>query len=77
MLDKEIEDRVTQLLGSPRPPTPRTSVGRWAWDMYTWGRKVRRDILILEQHVAKLKGAKERDLFYGDPGDPPPPPDDL
>ena len=52
-----------------------TSAGRskLAEDWEAWGRAVRRDILVLEYHLKKL-GASE---FYGDPGDPPPPPDEI
>lgn len=47
----------------------------WCEDMVTWGRRVRRDILVLEHHVKALgKGTPE---FYGDPGDPPPAPTDY
>lgn len=38
-----------------------------------WGQKVRRDILVIEYHLKAL-GVPEAD-FYGDPGDPPPPPE--
>ena len=40
-----------------------------------WARKVRRDILVIEYHLKKL-GVTKADIF-GDPGDPPPPPDEL
>jgi hypothetical protein len=42
--------------------------------MEKWGRRVRRDILVLEHHVAELAGrsADAKSMFYGDPGDPPP-----
>lgn len=44
-------------------------------DLDSWARKVRRDILVIEYHLKKL-GVKKADIF-GDPGDPPPPPDEL
>lgn len=44
-------------------------------DLDDWARKVRRDILVIEYHLKKL-GVDEADIF-GDPGDPPPPPDEL
>lgn len=54
--------------GSPDP------LNEWSRRMYWWGRKVRRDILVLEHHLKNLKGANLPNTeFYGDPGDPPPP----
>jgi hypothetical protein len=42
-------------------------------DWESWGRRVRRDILVIEAFLQ----AKFPDFDpYGDPGDPPPPPDD-
>lgn len=50
------------------------AVIEWAKKMEAWGKQVRRDILVLERHVAKLTGpsADPKRMFYGDPGDPPP-----
>ena len=66
----------------PHPPLPRPepnchNVLPWTREMYKWGLNVRRDILVLEYHVANLTGKLRRELFYGDPGDPPPPPDEI
>lgn len=44
-------------------------------ELDVWARKVRRDILVIEYHLKKL-GVNAAD-FYGDPGDPPPPPDEV
>ena len=46
----------------------------WALDMYVWAKAVRRDILVLEYHLKQNRGVTADDL-YGDPGDPPPPPE--
>ena len=45
----------------------------YARNLDQWARAVRRDILVIEYHL-KQRGVKESDL-YGDPGDPPPPPE--
>ncbi|HLG06779.1 MAG TPA: hypothetical protein VI383_11595 [Gemmatimonadales bacterium] len=43
----------------------------WAADMERWGRRVRRDIILLEAHIRQIWPAAQ---LYNDPGDPPPPP---
>ena len=43
-------------------------------DWNEWARAVRRDILVLEHHLLQRFDLTPDDL-YGDPGDPPPPPD--
>jgi hypothetical protein len=65
------------LLKPTDPPWPHGARGlaEWSQKMVEWGNRVRRDILVLEHHLAQLKApAKPDDLFYGDPGDPPPTP---
>ena len=75
MPDRMIEAALRDLMGPAASGSPRTPQGRWAWDMYEWCRKVRRDIIVLEAHVAAAKGVDPSTLFYlGEPGDPPPPP---
>ena len=51
----------------------------WALKMYKWGRKVRRDILVIEHHLKTRFPDLKADGFFlpGDPGDPPPPPPDM
>ena len=46
----------------------------WAVDWEEFGRRVRRDILVLEKLLVD-KGLIDKADLYGDPGDPPPPPD--
>jgi len=70
--------------GRPDAPTPVPQTAReWAQEMWEWGRRVRRDILVLEYHMFRLLNQgdriRERDEvfyteFFGDPGDPPAPP---
>ena len=71
--------------GRPDEPTGRVPQdwAEWAQEMWDWGRRVRRDILVLEYHLFGLLNQgdriRERDEvfyseFYGDPGDPPLPP---
>jgi hypothetical protein len=60
--------------GTPPPDIRPRDLTEWAKEMEKWGRRVRRDILVLEHHVAELAGrsADAKSMFYGDPGDPPP-----
>ena len=46
----------------------------WVHDWNEFGRRVRRDILVLEKLLVDKCGVDPAD-FYGDPGDPPPDPD--
>ena len=46
----------------------------WCQNLYLWALRVRRDILVLEAHMFPHLDPEDRP-FYGDPGDPPPPPD--
>jgi hypothetical protein len=46
----------------------------WARDWEEFGRRVRRDILVLEKVLVDNKLIDKADL-YGDPGDPPPDPE--
>lgn len=45
----------------------------WSWRMWVWGRRVRRDMLVLEKQLDAITGLKIPK--FDDPGDPPPPPD--
>jgi hypothetical protein len=45
----------------------------WSWRMWVWGRRVRRDMLVLEMQLDAITGSKIPK--FDDPGDPPPPPD--
>jgi len=70
-----IKDKMKGWDGTTAPPVNQVQqLEQWAEEMQAWGRKVRRDILVLERHVAKLTGpfADPKRMFYGDPGDPPP-----
>lgn len=60
--------------GGPKGPIDGNAIGEWAGDWQEFGRRVRRDILALEKLLVVKKLIVEADL-YGDPGDPPPPPD--
>ena len=67
--------------GKPWDGTPdvvdfprRNAFQDWAKDWEEFGRRVRRDILVLEKLLVDKKIIDKADL-YGDPGDPPPPPD--
>jgi hypothetical protein len=53
-------------------PPPKKTLKVWTEEMYQWASEVRRDILVLEYHL-KLKDPTAP--LYGDPGDPPPPPE--
>ena len=46
-------------------------VDAWEAHMQRWGRRVRRDIILLEAHIRQIWPAAQ---LYNDPGDPPPPP---
>jgi hypothetical protein len=46
---------------------------RWYLDLFEWGKRVRRDILVIEEHLKDQRKLTDDD-FYGDPGDPPPDP---
>ncbi len=86
MKNKDIEARVkarmktnpsdvsykTQRVADPARADLRT----WGREMREWGIRVRRDILVIEEH---LKAQSPKNVltdadFYGDPGDPPPEP---
>ena len=54
-------------------PTSRAAWKQWYQDFTGWGVRVRRDILVIEEHL-KSQGKLTKDDFYGDPGDPPPDP---
>jgi hypothetical protein len=56
-----------------------TTDREWRWMMWMWARRVRRDILILEEYLREQKAAgmlTEDPPVFGDPGDPPPPPEE-
>jgi hypothetical protein len=59
-------------------PFPRRSgpnaLQDWAKDWNEFGRRVRRDILVLEKLLRDKGDINQADL-YGDPGDPPPDPE--
>jgi hypothetical protein len=59
-------------------PFPRrggkTALRDWAKDWEEFGRRVRRDILVLEKLLVD-KGVIDKADLYGDPGDPPPDPE--
>jgi hypothetical protein len=60
------------------PARPTTDDREWIWLMWMWARRVRRDILVLEEYLKAEKAAGNLGgpiPFYDDPGDPPPPPD--
>ena len=46
----------------------------WVKEVEEFGRRVRRDILVLERLLI-AKGGSDWEHLYEDPGDPPPPPD--
>ncbi|HEX9166289.1 MAG TPA: hypothetical protein VF862_10280, partial [Gemmatimonadales bacterium] len=57
---------------------PARHASEWMWLMWMWARRVRRDLLVLEKYLEdqKAEGKLSGTIpFYGDPGDPPPPPD--
>lgn len=59
----------------PRKYTKLEDWRAWGREMYAWNIRVRRDILMLEEYL-KATG-DPHGVFYGDPGDPPPPPDEF
>lgn len=61
-------DRIVGRGNPGRMPSPAYFV-----KLNEWGLKVRRDILVIEHHLKSL-GVDPADM-YGDPGDPPPPPE--
>jgi hypothetical protein len=68
-------------MGNPRAKeedrggtTPATALGQWFKDMEVWGRRVRRDIILLEAYLREVNPTIE---LYDDPGDPPPPPNSF
>jgi hypothetical protein len=76
---KAIDAKIGTLNQTPksvRPPTNIAEFNDWTMEMFLWGRRVRRDILVLEQYlreVGKIKDKAPDPSFIGDPGDPPPP----
>ena len=62
----------------PEPDGPRPvnagALDAWLRDCYEFQRRVRRDNLVLEKLLVD-KGLIDKADLYGDPGDPPPPPD--
>ena len=76
MASQEIKDHIKSKMDGwdGTPDKLPKSTGGWEGDMYEWGRRVRRDILVLEKLLVDNKVINKADL-YGDPGDPPPPPD--
>jgi hypothetical protein len=60
--------------GGPREPVGKAALQQWAQDWNEFGRRVRRDILVLEKLLVD-KGLIDKADLYGDPGDPPPDPD--
>lgn len=77
----EIIDLIQRAMGgwdglSPDAVTRRGNGLAWAEEMYRWGRRVRRDILVIEHHLKAQHRLTDAD-FYGDPGDPPPPPESF
>lgn len=72
-----IKRRMNGWDGMPGPVNSRPQNRmEWASAMYEWGRRVRRDILVIEHHLTTHLNVASDDL-YGDPGDPPPPPDNF
>ena len=73
MASQPIMDYISKKMnGWDGTPDTWPSTGNWERDMYEWGRRVRRDILVLERLLVDKGDIKQQDL-YGDPGDPPPP----
>jgi len=64
----------------PDKPGKRARGTAYAADMEKWGRRVRRDIILLEHYLKQLNqttGANLDIVLYDDPGDPPPPPNSF
>jgi hypothetical protein len=58
--------------GKARYKAPRAGERPYGRRVYNWGRRVRRDILLIEAWIKKQDPGF---ATYGDPGDPPPPPE--
>lgn len=79
MIIKVIEDLIVEKMKHPGPEPhfsqkSSADVNGYGQDIYEWGRRVRRDILVLEYHLKERCRVRDDEL-YGDPGDPPPPPE--
>ena len=72
------EDPVPVVRRRPGTGNPRqvnaADLQAWLDECYAFQRKVRRDILVLENLLVAKGVINEQDL-YGDPGDPPPDPE--
>ena len=80
-IKSKMEDRRTDQPWDGTPDVERftqrggaNAIQDWAVDWEEFGRRVRRDILVLEKLLVD-KGLIDKADLYGDPGDPPPPPD--
>ena len=83
MKNKDIEARVKARMKTNPPgvsyKTKRVSdpaqadLRTWSKELREWGIRVRRDILVIEEHLKDQYKLTNND-FYGDPGDPPPDP---
>jgi hypothetical protein len=63
---------ITAMFGNLADPNAELVLKEYGRQVQEWGRRVRRDILVLENWLEILYPNIK---FFGDPGDPPPPPE--